>query len=248
MPDAPNTPPAKPAPKKPRAKPGFIDQDLEDAIDLADACHREAAKPDVAAELLKRTWTAADQQALGDSLGRCAAFKSQIKTARTGKSTRGDEEEIARQALLIALDPILKGARRTYPDRSAERKAYGIGGKIPNTSAGDLLTLAAYASSQLAPSENNTPPKDVLKGVLPAEIAAVGSLVAKYRQADWAQGDAQRAASQLLVRLRQEIETTLNPIRRDCQGAADQAYTHRNPLHAAQRKAFGLQPDRPLND
>ena len=248
MPNAPTDPPTPPAPKTPRAKPGFIDQGLEDAITLADDCHREAAKTDVAPKLLERHWTAADQQALGDSLGRCDGFKKQIKEARTGKRIRSAGEDEARTALIVALDPILKGARRTYPDGSAERSAYGIGESLANSSTSDLLALAVYAVGQLAPGANNTPPKDTLKGVLPAEIATLGQLVAEYKDADWAHGDAQQTASRLLAQLRSEVEDKLNPLRRDCQGAADQAYTHRDPTNAAQRRAFGLQPDRPLND
>ncbi len=65
--------------------------------------------------------------------------------------------------------------------------------------------------------------------------------------ADFAQSDAQQSASQTLSRLRAEIENPLNILRRDLQGAADQAFTHRDPTNAALRKAFGLQADRSLN-
>lgn len=158
------------------------------------------------------------------------------------------EEEAARKELHIALDPIIKGARRTYPDGAPERAAYGIGKSLPNASTSDLLGYATYADSQLAPGANNAPPKAVLKVVLPAEVAAISALVTKYKDADWAQADAQKKASQLLAQLRVEVEDTLNPKRRDLQGAADQAYTDRDPLNAAQRQAFGLQASRPLND
>ena len=226
----------------------MIDQELEDAIELARNSHREAAKSGPAAALAGRQWAAANQAALAASLARCDGLTDAIKEARTGTGARTSEENAARKELLIALDPIIKGARRTCPVGSPERTAYGIGKTLSARSTRDLLGYAKYATSQLAPGENNAPPKAVLKGVLPAEIAAIGALAKKYKDADWAQGDARKTAAELLVQLRTEVETVLNPARRDLQGAADQAYTHRNPLQAAQRKAFGLQPNRPLND
>jgi hypothetical protein len=245
------TPPATPSTPASagsrRAAPGFIDQELEDALKLATDCHREAAKPEVAPKLLEREWLPAEQTALGASLARCDAFVQRLRELRTGSRTRTDDEEAARAELLIALDPIIKGARRKYPDGSAERRAYGIGTRLSTTSTQTLLATAIYAYGQLGTGENNAPPKVVLKGVLPAEIAALHTLAEKYKTADWAQADAQKAATELLSKLRQEIETVLNPLRRDLQGAADQAYTHRDPTNAAQRKAFGLQADRSLN-
>ena len=171
-----------------------------------------------------------------------------LRELRTGSRTRSEEEEQARTALLAALDPVIKGARRKYRDGSAERRAYGIGARLSSASIRTLFDTAVYAHSQLAPGEGGAAPKDKLKGVLPTEIAAVSALAVKYKDADWAQADAQRSASETLSLLRQEIETVLNPLRRDLQGAADQAFTHRDPTNAAQRKAFGLQPNRSLND
>lgn len=84
--------------------------------------------------------------------------------------------------------------------------------------------------------------------MLASEIAEVSRLAVKYKDADWAQGDARTASAEVLAKLRQEIETVLNPLRRDCQGAADQAFTHRAPTNAAQRQVFGFQPDRAIND
>lgn len=244
---APSTPDPTPA-KKTRAARGFIDQGIEDDIKLASDCSLEAAKTDVATALAARSWTAADQTLLTASLARCEDFEEKIREARTGTGTRSTDEVNARKALIHALDPILKGARRTYPDGSAERKAYGIGQKLSSDSTQDLLGFATYAASQLAPGPGNTPPKDVLKGVLPAEITAISQLAADYKNADWAHGDAQTAATELLAQLQKEVSDVLNPLRRDLQGAADQAYTHRDPVNAAQRQAFGLQPDKPMQD
>ncbi len=243
MSDSPTT--TTPTPKPPRAKAGIIDQDLENAIDLAGNCAREAAKEEIAPLLAAREWLAADQTALTTSKARCDELVGQIIATRTGKRTRTKEEEAARRELLTALDPVLKGARRTYADGSAERKAYGIGADLPNQSAADLLTHAKYADSQLSPGDNGAAPKDKLKGVTAAEIAG---LVQAYQNADWAQADAQKSAAQLLALLKKEITETLAPLTRDLQGAADQAYTHRDPANAAQRKAFGLQAEKPLND
>jgi hypothetical protein len=245
MPDS--TTPATSAASR-RSKPGFIDQDLEDAVALAEACHREAAKPELIPRLTEREWLPEEQTALGASLARCRGFIERLQEIRTGSRTRTDEEEEARRALLTALDPIIKGARRKYRDGSAERRAYGIGARLSSASAETLLRTALYAHAQLAPGEGGAAPKDKLKGVLASEIAEVSRLAGKYKDADWAQADAQTKASEVLARLRQEIETVLNPLRRDCQGAADQAFTHRDPTNAAQRQVFGLQPDRALND
>ena len=245
MPDS-TTPPV--APVLSRAKPGFIDQDLEDAQILAENCHREAAKPGVTPLLVEREWVAADQTALGDSLSRCGAFVQQLKEVRTGKKTRTKDEQKARALLLVALDPVIKGSRRKYADGSAERRAYGIGARLSSAGTPTLYDAAVYGFGQLQPGAGGTAAKDTLKGVLPSEIATLGTLATDYKNADWLQGDAQREAAKTLAKLRLEIESTLSPLRRDLQGAADQAYTHRNPVNAAQRKAFGLQPDRSLVD
>ena len=239
MPDAP-TPPT-PA-KSTRAKSKFISKDLLEAINLADDCHLEAAKPDIAPALAARAWTAADQTKLGTALTQSDDFQSQIATARAGKGTRTEEETQARTDLLTDLDPILKGVRRTFPDSDAQRAAFGIGQNLSNADTGELVRVAKYARDQLT----GTPAKIVLKGVIAAEVAAIATLADKYEQADWAQSQAQQKASDLLLKLRALVETGINTLRRDLQHAADMAYPHRLETNAAQRKAFGLQPDRPL--
>ncbi len=244
----PDTTPTTPTPvTKTRAPRGLIDQGLEDDITLAEDCLQESAKPEIAAALLIREWIPAEQAALSASVALCTEYQTRIKEFRTGKETRTSEEDAARTEILHALDPILKGARRAHANGSAERKAYGIGTSISSHSTSDLLALVLYASDQLS-SVGGAAPKDKLKGVLPTEIAALAPLHLKYKNADWAQGDAETQAVQLLAKLKLEISTVLNPHRRDLQGAADQAYTHRDPVNAAQRKAFGLQADRPLVD
>lgn len=241
---APTNPPAKPT----RAKPGFIDRELQDAITLATDLHRKAEKAENVPILAQRAWDAAEQSRLGASLVRCDQLIDRLRVARTGKGARTKDEEAARKQLLEALDPILKGARRTFPEDSPERTAYGIGEDLVNRSTVDLLRIAKYAFNQLISDTGYAAPKAVLKGVLTNEIVIVGALHGRYRQADWAQEDQEQNAEQILAELRHEVEDVLNLKRRDLQGAADQAWTHRNKLNAAQRKAFGLQPDRPLND
>jgi len=245
MPDT--TTPATPAPateaaKATRAKAGFISKDLIEAIDLADDCHQEAAKPDTAPKLTERDWTAADQTQLGTLLTQCESLQTEIANARAAKGTRGEEETKARLEVLTALDPILKGARRTLVDSDAQRAAFGIGANLSNADSGELIRVAKYARDQLT----GTPPAIVLKGVIAAEITAIATLATKYGSADWAQSQAQQKATDLLLKLRALIEQKLNPHRRDLQHAADMAYPHRLETNAAQRKAFGLQPDRPL--
>jgi len=240
--------PTNPTPKPARAKPGFIDRDLQDDITLATDLRRQAGKAEYAPTLAQRAWDAAEQSRLGASLDRCDRLIDRLRVARTGKGSRTKEEEAARKQLLTALDPILKGARRTFPEDSSERGAYGIGEDLANRSTVDLLRIAHFAFNQLISATGYAPPAAVLKGVLLNEIIVVGALHGRYRQADWAQEDGQQSAEELLAELRHEVEDVLDPKRRDLQGAADQAWTHRDPLHAARRKAFGLQPDRPLND
>ena len=243
MPDAP-TPPAPESTngKAKRAKAGFISQSLVDAIDLADTCHQEATKPDVAAKLAERDWSAADQASLGTQLDQAEHLQTQIAAARAGKGTRTQEESDAREKLLTALDPILKGARRTFAGDDAQRAAFGIGQNLSNAVTGELIRVAKYARDQLT----GTPPKIVLKGVIQAEITAIATQADAYDQANWAQSQAQQTASALLQDLRTLVETSINPLRRELQLTADMAYPHRVETNAAQRKAFGLQADRPL--
>ncbi|MFN0079697.1 MAG: hypothetical protein ACKVY0_24805 [Prosthecobacter sp.] len=243
MPDAP-TPAPEPASngKAKRAKAGFISQSLVDAIDLADDCHLEAAKPEVAAKLAERDWSAADQTKLGEHLVKADDLQNDIAEARAGKGTRTQEESEAREKLLTALDPILKGARRTFASDDAQRAAFGIGHNLSNAITGEVLRHAEYARDQLT----GTPPKIVLKGVIATEITAIATLADKYKNADWAQAQAQQTASALLQDLRTLVETKINPARRELQLTADMAYPHRVETNAAQRKAFGLQVDRPL--
>jgi len=241
MPD--NTTPAAPVPTKPtRASAGFISQRLIDAINLASDCHLEAAKTDLAPKLTERDWKAADQTKLGQLLTQTDTLQNKIAAARAGKGTRSEEETTARAELLTALDPILKGVRRTFAHSDAQRASFGIGQNLSNADTTELLRVATYTSDQLT----GTPPKTVLKGILPAEITAIATLVNKYDQANWAQGQAQHAASQLLDQLRALIDNEINPLRRDLQHAADMAWPHRLETNAAQRKAFGLQPDQAL--
>ena len=80
------TPPAPEQPsndKPPRAKAGFLSKDLLDAINLADDCHLEAAKPDIAPVLQARAWSAADQTKLGGLLTQSDDFQNQNATAHS---------------------------------------------------------------------------------------------------------------------------------------------------------------------
>ncbi|MFN0079997.1 MAG: hypothetical protein ACKVY0_26320 [Prosthecobacter sp.] len=242
MPDQPTPPtPEQPGSDKPqRAKPGFISKDLLDAIDLAEQCQREAAKDDTAPALAERDWTPADQTTFTGHIQAAHKLEQDIHQARAGKGSQSDEETAAKKELQHALDPILKGARFTFPDDEAQRTAFGKG--IANASGADLHRYATYASQQLT----GTPPKIKLRGVIAAEIQAVADLAAKYKDADWAHTQAKGDASELLAKLRALVEGDLQTERRNLQHAADLAWTHRDPVNAVQRKAFGLQPDRPL--
>ena len=237
-----------PEPQPSRAKPGLIDRRLKEAIEFATTLHREAAKIDNAPILAGRDWGAAQQTAFGASIARCEEIVTDIRKARSGRGTRTREEQTARDQLIAALEPILTGARRTFPDGHPERAAYGIGPGLSNASTFDLLSYAKYAFNQLISETGYEPPKVVLKGVKLIDVVTLGALHARYRGADWAQRDAGLDSEQLTAALRTEVLEVLNVSRRDLQGAADQAWPHRDPLHGPLRKAFGLQPDRPYVD
>ncbi len=236
-----------PTPASKRAKRGFIDQAVEDNITLAGKCQQEAAKVDVAPLVELREWTLEKQTNLTASLGRCDGYINNLRALRVASEDSTDDEAKARLALLIGLDPIVKGARRKYPSGAPERAAYGVGANLSSASTADLYTAAVYSAAQLSPGTGNTPPKDILPGVRATEITVIAQLAETYKTANFAQSDAQKDSAKLLSQLHQEVDITLNPLRRDLQGAADQAFTHRDPTNAAQRKAFGLQPDRSLN-
>lgn len=244
----PNPSEPTPEPKPSRAKPGLIDRRLKEAIELATTLHREAAKIDHAPILAGRDWGAAQQTALAASIGRCDEIVTAIRKAKSGRGTRTQEEQAARDQLIAALEPILTGARRTFPDGHPERAAYGIGPGLSNASTFDLLSFAKYAFDQLISDTGYEPPRALLKGVKLMDVVTLGALHGRYRGADWAQRDAGLDAEQLTVALRTEVLEVLNSARRDLQGAADQAWTHRDPLNAPLRKAFGLQPNRPYVD
>ena len=242
MPDQPTpTAPEQPGSEKPqRAKPGFISKELLEAIGLAEQCQREAAKDDTTAKLAERDWTSADQTSFTSHIQAARKLEQDILKARAGKGSQSEEETAAKKELQHALDPILKGARFTFPDDDAQRTAFGK--NIANASGADLLRYATYASQQLT----GTPPKIKLRGVIADEIRAVADLAAKYKDADWTHTQAVGDASELLAKLRALVEGDLQKERRNLQHAADLAWTHRDPVNAAQRKAFGLQADRPL--
>jgi hypothetical protein len=84
--------------------------------------------------------------------------------------------------------------------------------------------------------------------VKPAEITLLGELGQKYKDADFAQADAIRGATDLLAQLTAHMAGELNPLRRDLQFAADQEWPARDPLTRAKRLAFGLPPNRPMTE
>lgn len=248
MPDntTPATPTPEPTPEKPkRAKPGLISKALLDAIHDAEDYRDEAAKAENVAALAERDWDAAHQTQLSTDIANANALITQITAARADKGSSTLDEAAARTALVQALTPIQIGAKRTFADDAAQKKAFGIGTGLTTLSVDDLIALAVYADSQIS-TKNGQPAKVKLKGVTAHEITAIATLATQYGQADTQQSDAQQKAAALLLQLNDLVTNKLNPHRRDLQHAADMAWPHFIETNAVKRDAFGLQADRPL--
>ena len=240
------TPATEPTPEKPkRAKPGLISKAIRDAIHDAEDYRDEAAKPENTAPLAAREWDAAHQTELNTHIATANSYVTQITAARADKGTSTQDEAAARTALEQALTPIQIGAKRTFADDPAQKKAFGIGNGLTTPSLDALIALAVYADSQLS-SKEGKPAKMKLKGVSAAEISAIATLAAQYGDAASQQSDAQKKAAELLLKLTDLVTTKLNPLRRDLQQAADMAWPHYVETNAVKRAAFGLQADRPL--
>jgi hypothetical protein len=255
MPDEPaTTSPQTPQPpaRKPRAKRTEISRDTLDAIDLADKCSHAATEDDNMTFLLKRDWTAEEQATLLVGVVSDNKLVREIKVARTVRKTLTQEESDARKELLGALDPILAGAKRSFSDGAAERALFGVGGSIGSNTTAQLYRLALDTHKYLTPGETEsgeaTPAKYTLKGVLPEEITKLGELGKKYKNADFAQANALLDAAQLLDLLNQHVNEVLNPLRRELQLAAEQAWPYREPTNRSKRMAFGLPANRPMTE
>ena len=232
---APNTDP-KPA-KKARKTPQIIDQRIQDQITIAEACFTIPAEDNVIMTALAgRGW--GGHSALGQSLVTCHSYIGDITGKRLTKKIRTAAELAAKAELDIALNPIIVAARDKYPKGSAERGAYGHGQDLDATTT--LLDLAAFAFAQLS----GATPKDTLPGLIPAEIAVLGTLHKKYKDADWAQTQAQRTSEQALELLKLEVEDVLTPLRRKCQAKAELAYPHTDKKNRITRKSLHLPPDK----
>jgi hypothetical protein len=244
-PDAPTPTPA-PAPdpsNNKRKSPGIIAQKIKDEIKVATDCYQICAdEPAILAALMDRQY--AGHALLGASIERCGALIIEVTAKRGAGKTRTTEEMAAREALLDALNPVIIAARDKYPKGSAERANYGLGENLDATSTGDLLALVDFAFTQLS----GTAPKDTLEGLKPAEIALLGTLHDQYKNADWAQGKAQRTAEQALADLQAEVDDVLKPLRRKCQNKADLAFPHTDTKNRTTRKAFHLPPDKRATD
>ena len=238
-----NQPVTPPDPKPKRAPRGDIDHTITDDIKLARDCHHQAEKPLYIPLLTEREWLPANQTALGDAIEQSDTLLTQLLRARTSTGKYSDDETAARAALLAALAPVQKAARRTFPEGDPRRADFGVGADASNSDTNDLIRLVTYAADQL----KDPAPKAKLTGLTPAEITALSTLTAQYRTADFAAADAQLDASTLLAHLNHHIDTQLNPRRRDLQIAADMAWPHTNPLNAPLRTAFGIPADKATN-
>lgn len=255
MPDEPSTTPPKPPQppaRKPRAKRTEISRDILGDIDRADKCSRAAAEDDNMTFLLRRDWTAEEQATLLAGVTSDNKLVRDIKIARTVRKVLTLSESDARKELLSALDPVLAGAKRAFPDGSAERALFGVGGATGSATTAQLYRLALDTHKNLTPGQTDTgtpaPAAYTLKGVLPEEITRLGELGQNYKDADFAQSNALLDAAQLLDLLNQHVNETLNPLRRELQLAAEQAWPYREPTNRAKRMAFGLPTNRPMTE
>ncbi len=255
MPDQPSTPPpaATPAPDgKTRAKRAEVNRATLNDIFLADKCAKAAAEDENIATLSGRDWTAQEQAGLTAGVTLAEDLVRKIKAARAGKKTRTQTETAAREELLAALDPILTGAKRTFPDRAGERTLFGVGENIANSTTHSLWRLARDTHENLTPGEGEagypSPANYTLKGVLPEEIDRLGDLAQKYKDADFAQAEANLTAAEHLDRLNQHMDKKLNPLRRELQLTAEQAWPYRESTNRSKRLAFGLPGNRPMTE
>lgn len=255
MPDQPPTPPPADTPEpdpKPRAKRADVSRATLDEISLADRCASAATEDDNLTVLLGRDWTAQEQTNLTAGVTVAEDLIRRIKAARAGKKSRTQSETSARIELIAALDPILTGAKRTFPDGAGERALFGVGENIVNLTTYDLWRLARDTHKNLTPGQTDTgtpaPAAYTLKGVQPAEITRLGELAQKYKDADFAQADAGLTAAQLLDKLNKHMDETLNPLRRELQLTAEQAWPYRESTNRSKRMAFGLPPNRPMTE
>lgn len=232
---------------KARAPRGEVNSGILREIDLASQCARAAAEDDYQPTLLQRQWTAANQTSLTAAATHASDLVRDIKAARAGKKTRTREEETARAELIASLDPILAGAKRTFAEGSGERDLFGVGGDIAKATTARLYRLATDTFQNLTPTGSD-PAKYTIRGVLPAEITRLGDLGQQYKNADFAQADAILDAAELLDQLTQHMAGILNPLRRELQFAAEQAWPSREPMNRSKRLAFGLPPSRPMTE
>ena len=248
MPDA--TPPTDPATpvKKKRATPQTIARTIQAQIQLADTCARAAADPAIMAALADRDWTDQKQSTLRAAVGHALHLTGLLSGARGKKKTRTREEEAARLALLTALDPILIGARRTFPEPGDPNRAlFGIGQNLSTVSTTLLYRLAVDTYTRLTP-QPSAAAEFTLLGVKPAEITVLQNLGNLYREADFAQTTAQLDAGDILDQLTAHLRTTINPLRRELQLAADQEWSWRIKQNRTKRLAFGIPADRPAGE
>ena len=243
MPDT--TPPPTP-PKKKRATPSDISKETEADIKLADKCAAAAADGTMPL-LIPREWTDQDQSRLRAAVEHANRIVRDLKNLRSTKKVRTTEEAAARTELLTALDPILAGAKRTFPDGHADRALFGVGQNLANETTARLYRLALDSSINLT-AQGNTPAQYKLKGLLPAEITELSRLGNKYKDADFAQASALLNAAEHLDALNTHMTKILNPLRRELQLAADQQWPYRQKTNRAKRIAFGLPSDRPARD
>ena len=238
--------------KKPRTR-GIINAKYLDEIELVRALIIAARLSENVAPLTARECPPEEIDTLeqtADTL-QATALKAVGRSAARKMDTQ--EEEIARAALLAAIAPIRTGAKRKYRGESnrAARSAYFVN-ESTKVSLERLLFIGGSLLEKLTPQPdpNGTstlPPADTLKGVTPADLTALKNACDTYLDKDIAQTTTTNEASKLRQQV-EELYDQLQDQRLDLQLAADQAFPHTNPAHAAVRRTFHIPESRPAHD
>jgi hypothetical protein len=238
MPDTPApTPASDPVAKSTARSRAPISQALIDDLDLAERLSATAAKPDNLAKLADEDIDAAFLQNVTTQIAKADAIIATISATTADKKSATQTEEDSKAALLGHLKQVQSRAKRTYPKTSdPQREKYFIGQRIDSNRA--LLERSTRAI--LA-----TLATDRLKAHKPAHTAALSSALDDYVKSQAAQSGGQPDATTAHANLATQVKVVAD-LRREIQYAADNLWPAADKKNAAQRRAFGLSPDKAL--
>jgi hypothetical protein len=237
------------APKKTRTR-GIINAKYLDEIELVRAILVAARLLENIAPLTARECPPEEIDTLEKTADLLHATALKAVGRRAARKMDTQEEEIARTTLLNSINPIRTGAKRKYRGEGskAARSAYFVN-EPTNVSLERLLfiggSLLEKLTPQPAPSGTGTiPPQDTLKGITDDDLEALKNACEAYLDKDLAQTATTNETSQLRQQV-EDIYDQLQDQRIDLQLAADQAWPHTNPAHAATRQSFKIPASRP---